>query len=238
MKFIKITFVCVSFLLAFIAVVPSANATDVFLVYAGEDKSIKKEVEDSLAKDFKVKSYNVDLLALADYSGKQKAISKISKAKLVVFIKDKAAEILDKGSFPNVFSVTSGKDIDNVIAMINSKGYVLILSDAYGNLSAIPSLKLKDIYLRTEVELNGVKVNPVHLPEDNPLRIAFVDNIIGMSSEELKQYWLKDGSKNVPPKSLSSEELVIKYIARKKGSIGYVSRTTAESSNLKIIEIK
>jgi hypothetical protein len=84
-------------------------ATDVYLVYAGADKDVMKEIKDALA-DLKVKSYNVDLLAMADYSGKQKAVAKLSKAKVVVLVKDKPAEVLGDAKFPSVVNAAGAGD--------------------------------------------------------------------------------------------------------------------------------
>ena len=71
---------------------------DVYIVYAGKDKKDKTALKKVLSGDLKVKFYNVDLLALADYSGKQKAIAKLGKAKVVLVIKDVPHELLEGAS--------------------------------------------------------------------------------------------------------------------------------------------
>lgn len=73
----------------------AGSGVDVYIVFAGKDKKEKKAIQKALPDNLTVKFYNVDLLALADYSGKQKAIAKLEKAKVVVFVKDAPHELLE-----------------------------------------------------------------------------------------------------------------------------------------------
>jgi len=96
------------FFAGFFVVIPSHSfAQDIYIVYAGTDKNIQKELKSVLSENFKVKSFNVGLLAMADYTGKQKAITKISKAKVVVLINEKPAELLGDAEFASVVTVSS-----------------------------------------------------------------------------------------------------------------------------------
>lgn len=84
-------------LLIFCFVPSMALSLDVYVVYSGKGKKEKDQLIKSLPKDFSVKVYNADLLAIADYSGKQKAIAKLGKAQIVVVLQDTPMKIL-KGS--------------------------------------------------------------------------------------------------------------------------------------------
>lgn len=72
---------------------------DVYVAYSGKDKKDKRALKKVFPANLSVKFYNVDLLALADYSGKQKAIAKLEKAKLIVFVKDAPHELLEGSTF-------------------------------------------------------------------------------------------------------------------------------------------
>ena len=85
------------FLLGLFTPVVDAAVADVYLVYSGKNRKLKKDIIEGLSGDFSVKAYNVGLLGLADYSGVQKVVSKISKAKMVMMLHDTAAEAF-KGS--------------------------------------------------------------------------------------------------------------------------------------------
>ncbi len=96
---------------------------DVYVVFSGKNKGDKSKIKKLLPKELPVKYYNVDLLALADYSGKQKAIAKLERAKIIVLIKDAAMELLQGAFFrSNLVIVESCK---NTVISENSTFYVL-----------------------------------------------------------------------------------------------------------------
>ncbi len=66
----------------------TARQVDVYIVYASSDRDAKNELIDALPEGLSVKSYNSNLLALADYTGQQKALSKLELASVVVIISD------------------------------------------------------------------------------------------------------------------------------------------------------
>jgi hypothetical protein len=65
-----------------------ASAQDVYVVYSRSGRTLKNEISKAMDRDLKVREYNADLLALADYSGKQKVVTKISRAGVVIIIGD------------------------------------------------------------------------------------------------------------------------------------------------------
>ncbi len=120
MKNIRKLLVAISFIMALLVMSSSSYAApDVYLVYSGGDKSIQKEIKNALPSNIKVKGYNVDLLAIADYSGKQKATSKLSKAKLIVFINEKPSEILEGIEFENLIKIKGIDDLDSILEKLN-----------------------------------------------------------------------------------------------------------------------
>lgn len=109
----------IPFFAALLLMSPTAHAIDVYLVYVGEDKAAQKELKAGLAeKGLDIKSYNADLLVLADYSGKQKVSTKLSSAKVVVFVGDKAKDVLGDKKFHSVISVEDASEIDKVLSKL------------------------------------------------------------------------------------------------------------------------
>ena len=92
----KFTLAIGSVLLAGAAFVPAhaRGDLDVYVLYAGKNSQEKRDLVDKLPKELTVKQFNVDILALADYSGKQKAIAKFSRARVVVTVHDAPLKIL------------------------------------------------------------------------------------------------------------------------------------------------
>lgn len=88
----------IGFMLCWSMMVPEIWAgVDAYVLYDGKSKSEKTKFLENLPKAIAVKSYNVDLLAVADYSGKQKALAKFQKASVVVILFDGPMKVL-KGS--------------------------------------------------------------------------------------------------------------------------------------------
>lgn len=73
---------------------------EVYVVYSGKNKDERNALLEKLSGKFRVKTYNVDLLAVADYSGKQKVLAKLSQAPIIIFMKDTPSKIL-KGNKVN-----------------------------------------------------------------------------------------------------------------------------------------
>jgi len=87
------------------------SAVDAYVIYGGKNKTEKKIFLAKLPKEVSVKSYNVDLLAVADYSGKQKALAKFQKASVIVLLLNDPMKIL-MGSIlkPNLIIVQSAME--------------------------------------------------------------------------------------------------------------------------------
>ena len=88
----------------------TARQVDVYIVYASSDRAAKNELTDALPEGLSSKSYNSNLLALADYSGKQKALSKLERASVVVILNDAPLDHL------------SGRLADAVVLLVNTIG--------------------------------------------------------------------------------------------------------------------
>ena len=89
-----------------------AWGVDVYVVYSSIDKPLQKTLKKSLPSSLKIRSYNIDLLTMADYSGKQKALIKIMKARIVVIIKPKARGIIGEQSTGDIIYIAGKDDLD------------------------------------------------------------------------------------------------------------------------------
>ncbi|MFQ5564442.1 MAG: hypothetical protein ACE5FO_12845 [Parvularculaceae bacterium] len=92
-------------------------AADIYFVYSGKDRELLKQITRRVPASLSVKSYNIDLLALADYSGKQKVTAKLKRADFVVFVNDRARKPFES-SFdedPNSFIVNEPDNIDELL---------------------------------------------------------------------------------------------------------------------------
>lgn len=85
--------------------------------------------------------------------------------------------------------------------------------------------ELNQIYWRKkQYGSNGVRIHPVNLHAEHPLRLYFSKAVLGSLPNEQADYW--NGlyfHGTTPPYSVQSEEAVLRYVSDTKGAIGYVN---------------
>ena len=113
---------------------PCLAATDAYVVFSSDSRELKSTISALLKKSLKVKTYNVDMLALSDYSGKQKVLAKFSRATVVVILGDKPLDELKGAKF--VVNVASTSDL----GVEPKTGSVFMLAPALPTEQAIDSL--------------------------------------------------------------------------------------------------
>lgn len=70
---------------------------------------------------------------------------------------------------------------------------------------------------------HGLRIKPVNLRSENPLRVAFSTTILGSMPNSQIDYWNGQYFNGIlPPHSVNSEEAVLRYVATTKGAVGYV----------------
>lgn len=84
--------------------------------------------------------------------------------------------------------------------------------------------ELSLIYWRKKIYWHdGIRVHPVNLHAQHPLRLYFSKVVLGSLPNEQADYWNGLYFHGItPPYSVQSQEAVIRYVAMTKGAIGYV----------------
>lgn len=97
-------------------------------------------------------------------------------------------------------------------------------SDEVANIKTLKAEELSLIYWRKkQYWQGGVRIHPVNLHAEHPLRLVFSKVVLGNLPAEQTTYWnglYFHGTS--PPYSVQSEEAVLRYVATTKGAIGYV----------------
>lgn len=71
----------------------------------------------------------------------------------------------------------------------------------------------------------GDSIIPINLPLNNPVRTKFSTTIFNRSPNALSDYWDRLSFRGIrPPIIQNSEQAVVLFVSRIKGSIGYVSQ--------------
>ena len=103
---------------------------------------------------------------------------------------------------------------------------VVIVNAANPN-AALSLAQVKSYFMKkTGTWQNGEKVRPVDREGESPERKALLSKVLGISSDELKRYWLERqyASADQPPASVPDEASVLKFVAFFKGGIGFVTK--------------
>ena len=118
-------------------------------------------------------------------------------------------------------------------------GFVVIVN-AQNPISSVGRAFLSQIFLKQISRWeDGEVARPVDLSPDSPVRRAFSSDVIGRSVSAVRHYWQQRifSGRDVPPAELDSEEAVLRYVARYRGALGYVS-STAKLTGLKTLSVR
>jgi ABC-type phosphate transport system substrate-binding protein len=116
--------------------------------------------------------------------------------------------------------------------------YVIIVNSE-NTTSDLTASKAKLIFLRKITkrwkELNK-NIVPVDRIGEVPIRTAFLNKILKMSSTDLYRYFTEREHKNATaaPSRLRSDEEVVKYVEANIGAIGYVKKSSVKG-NVKVV---
>ncbi|MEO6601526.1 MAG: hypothetical protein ABIQ16_16740 [Polyangiaceae bacterium] len=83
-----------------------------------------------------------------------------------------------------------------------------------------------DVYLkRTTRWSDGETVHPIDQRIDSEVRKRFSETVLKRSVTAVKRYWQQRifSGRELPPAELDSDQVVVAYVAKHRGAIGYVS---------------
>lgn len=101
---------------------------------------------------------------------------------------------------------------------------------------SLSAKQIRAIYLGKQRFAGSLKVEPLQLSADAPLRRQFEAELLGMSRDALREWWIRRhylGQR--PPKVMGSAAAVIAYVREVKGAVGYVPFTQAEEANVTML---
>ena len=116
--------------------------------------------------------------------------------------------------------------------------YYIVVNKDNANANTLDKDFVSKIY-RGEAKTwkDGSAVAPYDLPEDNPARAAFLNDVVHKTPAQAKALWatLMFSGKALPPKAAAMDAEVISAVATNKNAIGYVSAPPA-SAFVKVIK--
>jgi ABC-type phosphate transport system substrate-binding protein len=79
---------------------------------------------------------------------------------------------------------------------------------------------------------SGLDAVPINLPENNALRIAFDQTVLGLNAERVARYWqdrkIRGGAR--PPVRVPSSAAMLRAVAAKAGAVGYVKASEVDAT--------
>ena len=89
-----------------------------------------------------------------------------------------------------------------------------------------------DYYLlKVKTNDKGIKIIPINLPINHPLRQQFSSIIFNRSPYALNEYWDRMSFRGIrPPIVQNSEHAVLLFVSRIQGAIGYVSKKPSNTN--------
>lgn len=125
-----------------------------------------------------------------------------------------------------VFSLTCWWLSLNLVYAEESPVIAVIVSSSadVAPVSNLAASELRLIYWRKkEFWQGGQRMQPANLHAEHPLRLLFSKVVLNNLPKEQTDYWNERYFHGVrPPRSLQSEEAMLRFVADTKGSIGYV----------------
>jgi ABC-type phosphate transport system substrate-binding protein len=108
---------------------------------------------------------------------------------------------------------------------------IAVVVNAENPLTTLSAEDVRAYYMKRKSSWpNGEKIRPVDVEADNAARVLFVTQVLKTTPSDLERHWLeiKYRAAESPPKRMSDDEGVIKYISAFKGGIGFVEASAAD----------
>ena len=83
---------------------------------------------------------------------------------------------------------------------------------------------IQKLFTGRSVAIEGVLVTPVNAQPGDPLRGDFLQTFLNQTEEKYQAYWTvrQFVGKGRPPRNLSNNEEILKFIQTTKGAVGYL----------------
>lgn len=128
--------------------------------------------------------------------------------------------------------------LSSVLSVSLMAGGQMIVNSSVSD--ALSADDIKAIYLGKKTQLvDGQAAKPAYPDTIDAVGTAFFTDVVKKSHKKFKKYWVKRvfAGNGVPPKSLSNDGDVIKYVTNNPGGIGFVSEGTSLPNGVKTIPI-
>ena len=105
--------------------------------------------------------------------------------------------------------------------------------------SRIPRAVVAAIFLlQVESWGNGASIQVRDRSLTSPERVAFGSQILGMTTLEMNQFWVRQMSRGkTPPEIAESDDAAISFVASTPGAISYIAADTPTPPEVKVVQV-
>lgn len=119
--------------------------------------------------------------------------------------------------------------------MLGAQEWALIGHPA-AELQAMSAKQIRAVYLGKRRFAGSLRLVPLQLSAQDSLRRQFEGEILGMSRDALREWWIRQHYLGVrPPKVMGSAEAVMAYVRKVEGAIGVVPYSMAADANVSVL---
>ena len=116
------------------------------------------------------------------------------------------------------------------VSTIFATQYSVIISKKT-DIDSLTAQQIRDIFLQKRHSLGNQKIIPLNLVGQEPSRIAFESDVLGMGRDRLNAYWVKQHFQGItPPITQPSHESIKAFVQNVEGSIGYIPSSMVDTS--------
>lgn len=140
------------------------------------------------------------------------------------------------------FSIWALGALGSSSALAQSGSIPIFIVHKDNPIESITAAQVSDIFLKKQTRWeNGVSVRFIDWREGSPIRNQFLSRVLGKTEREVELYWIgqKLYSGNSAPLKASSASMVINFVSKLNGAIGYLPSDAAslDLSNVKRIPV-
>ncbi len=148
-----------------------AQQVDVYVVYRGGGRGEKNDLVEALPSGLDVKSYNSNLLALADYSGMQKVIAKLETARVVVILGNAPSQYIE-GRVGSAHLVI----VNSVSRTVTTRGRTIYVIRSGTNVSSLGNLNTLNVQSEGDLANPG-RVTAARLISVNESSVGMTESV-------------------------------------------------------------
>jgi ABC-type phosphate transport system substrate-binding protein len=121
---------------------------------------------------------------------------------------------------------------------LHAADYIVVANKDDGP-STLSRSELKRMYTGRQTNLASLRVVPINLPLDSDIAKAFLIDVVGMTPEEYKRYWVEQQVRGqaTAPMIQRTAEGVVSIVSELPGGMGYVPAGT-DVSAVKPVSVK